>query len=342
MRRPPEKMSCYLILKRVSLLFLFLLILARGSYAVELVYSIQTGSFTDLSSAEKQFNLLKKGLKGKDADFLRVEKIGKFYSVRIGKFDDRSSAEALRKSALAVVSSAITMDVYFKEDRIVKIIERPSPEVSTPPGTAPEEQEAVPKIEEPVKQAAIPEAAKTSIKETIPEAEVPVEEIITAAVPKPEAKHELGTFKIRLREISTMVNNGNYDEALEMIISEMDNRPDTPELIGWYGVVLLKKDDPEQALQYFTKASELSPMMTDYHNGGGYCLYYLERFDEALEAFNRAISLEPENSDAITGLGLTYSKKGQRAKAMSIYNRLKEIDREAADLLFKVIKRQPS
>ncbi len=85
-----QKEGFSLVLARTSTLFIFLLLLPINTYASQTILTIQIGSFDDLPSAERQFDLIKQGLQDKDLEYLRIEKIGASYSVRLGKFNDRS------------------------------------------------------------------------------------------------------------------------------------------------------------------------------------------------------------------------------------------------------------
>ena len=65
------------------------LCLPLTTYASELVYTIQTGSFTHMSEAQQQFDSIIQGSDRKDLDHLRIEKVGEYYSVRIGNFKNQ-------------------------------------------------------------------------------------------------------------------------------------------------------------------------------------------------------------------------------------------------------------
>jgi len=107
-----------------SLLCIFsfcLLLSSKTLYAAELVYTIQTGSFSSEAKAKEQFKFIKHKLKREEADFLRIEKIGKFYAVRLGKFKDRINTERVIIDIEHLLDSALIMTAYIKENRIKKI-----------------------------------------------------------------------------------------------------------------------------------------------------------------------------------------------------------------------------
>jgi len=84
------------------------------------IYTIQTGSFLKLEQAHKQFDSILQILNGKEFSFLRIEKIGKYYSVRLGRFNDYNAAEQFIIAIKPDLSKAVILEVYIKEERIVK------------------------------------------------------------------------------------------------------------------------------------------------------------------------------------------------------------------------------
>ena len=288
------------------------------SYAAEdptSIYTVQIGSHRAIEAANEQFNTITKKLNKGNLDYLRIEKIGKFYTLRLGKFDSKPEASKFLASVRSKLPSSLIKNVYFIEERIERMYmpQDAVKEVKTQQPPIPEDVT----IKEPgeTKPPAIepPDQKIDNVKE-----DVPIEEKITS--------------------ISSLVHKKNYNGALEILKKEIREDPENPELNAWYGTVLLKTDNPEEALPYMEKAVELSPSVPDYYNGLGYCLFYLDRHDQAVDAFNTALSLEPEHVDALAGLGIIYAKRGEKEKAMDIYNKLKNLDESSANKLMKIIE----
>ena len=84
------------------------------------IYTIQTGSFLKLERAQEQFDSILQILNGKEFSFLRIEEIGKYYSVRIGRFADYNAAEQFIIEVKPGLSKAVILEVYIKEERIVR------------------------------------------------------------------------------------------------------------------------------------------------------------------------------------------------------------------------------
>jgi hypothetical protein len=87
----------------------------------QLVYTIQTGSFISMEYAGNQFNYLVKSLNKKGLDYLRIERIGKYNAVRLGKFDSHAAAEKFLHANKSRLSKAIILDAYIKDERIKKL-----------------------------------------------------------------------------------------------------------------------------------------------------------------------------------------------------------------------------
>ena len=292
------------------MLFLFVSFTPLTSYTAQTIYTIQTGSFDDVKPAQNQFDSIVQGLNEKQLDYLRIEKIGNFYSVRLGKFEDNAAAEKFLEEVKPHLPTAIVRDAYFIEERIVKIY-KPS-------------LQGKPKVEEKPISSPMPDKTKP------PAAEKPVE----AKKAEPLEK--------QIKIISDLADKKDFEKALEVIKTEIATRTDSPEINGWYGAVLLKMNRPANAITYFQRAAELSPEVSDYHNGIGYCLFYLNRFNEAINEFNKVLTLDPAHIDALTGIGAAYVKIGKKDKAMDIYNKLKNLDMDTANKLLKVIEGKTS
>ncbi|UCH82332.1 MAG: SPOR domain-containing protein [Nitrospiraceae bacterium] len=84
------------------------------------IYTVQTGSFLDINRAMEQFNFIADHLHSKNYSNLRIEKIGKYYAVRLGKYNNDSSAERMLRKLIHDIKSPVVLKAYIKEDRIIK------------------------------------------------------------------------------------------------------------------------------------------------------------------------------------------------------------------------------
>jgi hypothetical protein len=103
--------------------------MADDQHASQGIYTIQTGSFLEIERAQKQFDSVVQVLNEKELDYLRIEKVGKYYSVRLGKFLDYASAEGFLQALEPQFAETIVLKANIKDDRIIRIYEvgeRPS------------------------------------------------------------------------------------------------------------------------------------------------------------------------------------------------------------------------
>jgi tetratricopeptide (TPR) repeat protein len=120
-----NKNSCSMILLYLAF-FSLVFFMPVNSYSYELFHTIQVSSFKTVTSAEKQYDEIVETLNEEDLDNLRVEKIGKFYSVRVGKFNNSNDAKKSLKKIRSSLPQAAVMTAYIKDERIVSIYERPA------------------------------------------------------------------------------------------------------------------------------------------------------------------------------------------------------------------------
>jgi hypothetical protein len=86
-----------------------------------LIYTVQAGSFDDLQRARKLYDSIKGNLTTEDLAYLRIEKVGHYYAVRIGKFGEWRYVEIFHDKIRSKFSTAIIMQAYIKEERIKKL-----------------------------------------------------------------------------------------------------------------------------------------------------------------------------------------------------------------------------
>ncbi len=95
----------------------------NSKYASKTIYTIQIGSHTKKAAAEEEFNSILQALNRKEHDYLRIEKIGKYYALRLGKFDNYDNTEKFHKIIKQRLSAAMILKAYIKNERIIKFYE---------------------------------------------------------------------------------------------------------------------------------------------------------------------------------------------------------------------------
>ncbi len=95
----------------------------NSKYTSKTIYTIQIGSHTRKAAAEEEFNSILQALNRKKNDYLRIEKIGKYYAVRLGKFYNYDNTEKFHKVIKQRLSAAMILKAYIKSERIIKLYE---------------------------------------------------------------------------------------------------------------------------------------------------------------------------------------------------------------------------
>ena len=301
-----QKTKACLAITSLFISLVFLVFLPKNTYASQSIYTIQAGSFSGATEAGKQYDFIMNKLSKQEINYLRIEKIGKFYAVRLGKFENHSDSEKLYRAVKTHISKAVIMKAYIKNERIIKLY-----------------------------------TGSSSVnKQRVKEKATLVPEKIEPRIAEKTDKHENDiSLTDELAAIKSLVDKKAFTSALDLLKAEMAAQPDHPDLNAWTGVVLLKMYRPLEAQKYLRKATELSPNVSDFHSSLGYSLFFTKKYDEAIKEFNKSISLNPWHLDALAGLCIAYAEAGNKEKTFEIYDRLKDLDKETSDKILKIIEK---
>ena len=91
-----------------------------SQYVSRTIYTIQIGSFLEITRAHKQFDSMLQILNEQEFSALRIEKIGKYYTVRLGRFTDYNAAEQFIISAKPNLSNTLILETSIREERIIR------------------------------------------------------------------------------------------------------------------------------------------------------------------------------------------------------------------------------
>jgi tetratricopeptide (TPR) repeat protein len=94
----------------------------------------------------------------------------------------------------------------------------------------------------------------------------------------------------------------------------------------------------EAALKDFQTAAAAEPGNYRAHNGAGYSLRKLGRYERALESYERALTLAPTSTEAIESRAEAYLGLNRLADAKQAYMHLFVHDRTASNVLMKAMK----
>jgi hypothetical protein len=92
-------------------------------YASQLVYTIQIESQPNVEDAQEQFNYILRSLNKQALKLLRIEKVGKYYTVRLGKFENYDTANKCIQENKSQLPEAIILKANIKNERIVRLHE---------------------------------------------------------------------------------------------------------------------------------------------------------------------------------------------------------------------------
>lgn len=118
-----------------------------------------------------------------------------------------------------------------------------------------------------------------------------------------------------LKEVSTLIDKRDIDEAIETLGSTED-RYFTAEVLSLLGTALIFQDEPDEAEAAFVRAIELdSRHYRAITNLGNIALERGET-DQAIEHYQRALELNDSFPNAYHNLGVAYRKKRQIGKSV--------------------------
>ncbi len=98
------------------------------------------------------------------------------------------------------------------------------------------------------------------------------------------------------------------------------------------------RSEYESALKHFQTAAAASPDNYRAHNGAGYALRKLGRYEAALASYDRALALAPASSEAIEYRAEAYLALNRLADTRQAYMHLFVHDRTASNVLMKAMQ----
>ncbi len=158
------------------------------------------------------------------------------------------------------------------------------------------------------------------------EGDLAIEELLTALKLSPNlmrAAHRLGRI---------FQKEGMYGKAIAYYSREVDLEP-SPGLYGIIGMLYLRQEKYNEAIEYFEKALRMNSdllaaetdMMAAYHLWASQ-LIRDNRTDEALSILSRALETFPSSRVIHYDMGTAYDTSGQYEKAIEEYKRTLEIE----------------
>jgi len=92
------------------------------------------------------------------------------------------------------------------------------------------------------------------------------------------------------------------------------------------GLVLLNREQVDEALKHFQKALEINPNYVEAHSNLGLALFQKGQVQEAVAQYQKALEINPNSFVGHANLGNAFFKKGQLDEAVAEYEKASEID----------------
>ncbi|MEM9293529.1 MAG: tetratricopeptide repeat protein [Acidobacteriota bacterium] len=129
---------------------------------------------------------------------------------------------------------------------------------------------------------------------------------------------------------------GRYQEAIELCrdgfdqleehLSGEQHKLHRSVLLYNIGQVHSAMSNTDEAIRYYSKAMEMDPNYSEYHNERGSLYLRQGRYEEAIADYHRAIELSPPYVEVWTNLGQCYRQVGQFEAAIQAYSRGLDLD----------------
>jgi tetratricopeptide (TPR) repeat protein len=250
------------------------------SFSAEGYFSIQTGHFQELKNAEKQFDWLQKRLSDGDAHFLRIEKTGDYFVVRIGRFDSISDEAGLLESVKSLVPKAWVVRSKGAET-IVKLADNQDTEELYRQDTL---KESLVEISKQINDGDYSYAQK----------------LIENGIERWPEEHEfLGLYGI------VLLKTNKPKKALQYFYRAASLSHEIPDYYNGAGYSMLYMDRPQQAIDEFERALKINPEFIDSLTGIGFAYIHIGRKDDALDVYRKLKKLDNEAGDVLFKMIMT-------------------------------------
>lgn len=118
---------------------------------------------------------------------------------------------------------------------------------------------------------------------------------------------------------------GDFVSAKNAYIKVIDLRSGYTEAYKSLCVILMKMNEPENAIKYAVMANAIEPDDYIFHFVIGTAYMKLKEFQKSIEPFKRALEKEPDNIGTLNSLGTAYMAVGNSEDAIKCYKRALEL-----------------
>jgi protein O-GlcNAc transferase len=138
---------------------------------------------------------------------------------------------------------------------------------------------------------------------------------------------------------------GDLKQAEQHYRQILDIAPMNADALHLLGVLSNQKQENSTAIELITRAIQIFPRQSIYHNNLGNALRDSGRYQEALDCYQKALQLKPDLVETLINIGIIYHQLANFQKAISTYRKaiaLKPASAEAHYNLGNTFKEQRS
>ncbi|RKZ50632.1 MAG: hypothetical protein DRR00_14625 [Candidatus Parabeggiatoa sp. nov. 3] len=114
-------------------------------------------------------------------------------------------------------------------------------------------------------------------------------------------------------------NAGHLQQAESICRQILQAEPNNSEMLHLLGVIAIRVENYEVALELISKAIRFNPAVSHFYNSLGNVLNCQEKSSQAIESFRRALALNPDYPEAHNNLGNAYLALEQFNQAVKCY-----------------------
>ena len=133
---------------------------------------------------------------------------------------------------------------------------------------------------------------------------------------------------ITLYAMLTIDRNKDWENANTIVISTLEQSPESPSFITSLGVIYYNQGDTENAINQYKKALELNPDTFVTYNNLGLIYHKQGKYDLAIEEYKKALEIRPDFIGAHNNLGVIYYNQGKLDLAIKEYETVLKINPE--------------
>jgi tetratricopeptide (TPR) repeat protein len=132
-----------------------------------------------------------------------------------------------------------------------------------------------------------------------------------------------------------------HDEAKREFENELSIDSGHAQALAYLGDIEMKRDNPEAALSFLGRATQLKDDIRIAYLDMGTILAQQKRYDEAVVALQRAVKLDPAQPDAHYRLAHVFQDMGKAAESQREFAQVRELHEKADDLVRKMSASPP-